>query len=95
MSDQQKCDVLSCCKRILDLNVTTRVFVEDDEDDKVYEGDLCTARIITLRLRTIWAKKRLDSSTVLTFPSRSRRLGGSSWEGSRARSYPSRSWSTT
>jgi len=49
MSDQQKRDVLSCCKLIPDLDVKTRVFVDDDEDDKVYEGDLCTVRVTLTR----------------------------------------------
>lgn len=48
-SDEQKRDVLDCCSLIPDLSVETKVFVDDDEDDKVYEGDLCTVRVTLTR----------------------------------------------
>lgn len=46
-TDQQKQDV----KRYLrdfypDISVEAKVFVDDDEDDKVYEGDICTIQVI-------------------------------------------------
>lgn len=45
MTDEQKNDVLKCCSLIPDVEVSTKVFVDDDEDNKVYEGDLCTVQI--------------------------------------------------
>mmetsp|Transcript_35119 Transcript_35119/g.104837 ORF Transcript_35119/g.104837 Transcript_35119/m.104837 type:complete len:645 (-) Transcript_35119:249-2183(-) len=48
-SDQQKRDVLECCRILPDLSVETKVFVDDDEDAKVYEGDLCTVRVTLTR----------------------------------------------
>jgi len=44
-SAEQKQDVLSYLKMIPDITVDTKVFVDDDEDDNVYEGDLCTIRV--------------------------------------------------
>lgn len=48
-SDEQKKDIFDCCKIIPDLSVDTKIFVDDDEDDKVYEGDLCTVRVTLTR----------------------------------------------
>jgi len=48
-TDEQKKDVLSCCKIIPNLSVDTKIFVDDDEDDKVYAGDLCTIRVTLTR----------------------------------------------
>merc|ERR1712021_74227 len=36
-------------KMLPDISVETKVFVDDDEDDKVYEGDLCTIRVTITR----------------------------------------------
>ena len=44
-SATQKEDVLKTCSLIPDLTVETKVFVEDDEDDQVYEGDLLTINV--------------------------------------------------
>jgi translocation protein SEC63 len=44
-SEEQKQDVLSYLKMIPDISIDTKVFVDDDEDDNVYEGDLCTIRV--------------------------------------------------
>jgi len=44
-SETQKQDVLNYLKMIPDITVDTKVFVDDDEDDNVYEGDLCTIRV--------------------------------------------------
>lgn len=41
----QKEDVLKTCSLIPDLSVETKIFVDDDEDDKVYEGDLLTINV--------------------------------------------------
>lgn len=49
-TDDQKNDVLKVCQLIPDIEVSTRVFVDDDEDDKVYEGDLCTVQVTIDRL---------------------------------------------
>ena len=45
MSEDQKTDVLTCCKLIPDISVDTKIFVDDDEDGKVYEGDLMTVQV--------------------------------------------------
>ncbi|KAL3944725.1 MAG: hypothetical protein SGBAC_001196 [Bacillariaceae sp.] len=46
---EQKDDVSKYLKMLPDISVETKVFVDDDEDDKVYEGDLCTIRVIITR----------------------------------------------
>jgi len=45
MSPEKKKDVLKCCKLIPDITVESKIFVDDDEDDKVYEGDLMTVQV--------------------------------------------------
>jgi len=45
MTSEQKKDVLTCCKIIPNLTVDTKIFVDDDENPDVYEGDLCTVRV--------------------------------------------------
>merc|ERR1712032_955141 len=48
-TDEQKQDVFKYLKMIPDITVDTKVFVDDDEDDNVYEGDLCTVRVVLTR----------------------------------------------
>jgi len=48
-TDEKKEDVKKYLKMLPDISVETKVFVDDDEDDKVYEGDLCTIRVIITR----------------------------------------------
>mmetsp|Transcript_4087 Transcript_4087/g.11836 ORF Transcript_4087/g.11836 Transcript_4087/m.11836 type:complete len:638 (+) Transcript_4087:53-1966(+) len=48
-SDEQKADVKKYLEILPDISVETKVFVDDDEDDKVYEGDLCTVRVTITR----------------------------------------------
>mmetsp|Transcript_38111 Transcript_38111/g.83693 ORF Transcript_38111/g.83693 Transcript_38111/m.83693 type:complete len:649 (-) Transcript_38111:185-2131(-) len=43
--DGKKEDVLKCCAIIPNLDVETKVFVDDDEDTQVYEGDLLTVQV--------------------------------------------------
>ncbi len=45
MSEEQKQDVLKCCKLIPNITVESKIYVDDDEDDKVYEGDLMTVQV--------------------------------------------------
>jgi translocation protein SEC63 len=45
MTDEQKHDVLKVCTLIPEIEVTSRVYVDDDEDDRIYDGDLCTLEI--------------------------------------------------
>uniref|UniRef100_A0A7S1G1I9 J domain-containing protein n=1 Tax=Corethron hystrix TaxID=216773 RepID=A0A7S1G1I9_9STRA len=45
LSDEQKKDVLKCCKIIPNIEVDYSVYVDDDEDDKIYEGDLVTLQV--------------------------------------------------
>ena len=44
-SDEQKKDVSKYLQIYPDISVETRVFVDDDEDDRVYEGDICTIQV--------------------------------------------------
>lgn len=47
---EQKKDVMTCLTSVIpNVSVETKVFVDDDEDDKVYEGDLCTVRVTLTR----------------------------------------------
>jgi len=48
-SAEQKDDVFKCCELLPDISVETTVGVDDDEDDKVYEGDLCTVSVTLTR----------------------------------------------
>jgi len=49
-TEEQKKDVLTCLTKVIpDISVEAKVFVDDDEDDKVYEGDLCTVRVTITR----------------------------------------------
>ncbi len=45
MTEEQKEDVYKCVDIIPKIEVETKIFVDDDEDDKVYEGDLCTVQV--------------------------------------------------
>jgi translocation protein SEC63 len=45
MTDAQKEDVYKCCTLIPNISVESKIFTEDDEDDKVYEGDLLTVQV--------------------------------------------------
>jgi len=49
MTEEQKKDVLKVCKLMPDITVDTSVYVDDDEDDKVYEGDLLTIEVCLTR----------------------------------------------
>jgi len=49
MSEQQKKDILDCCALFPDITVDSKVYVDDDEDDKVYEGDLCSVEVCLTR----------------------------------------------
>ncbi|GMI18503.1 hypothetical protein TrLO_g14667 [Triparma laevis f. longispina] len=42
-------DVLTVAGNLPQLSVTTKVFVEDDEDSKIYQNDLITVRVSSLR----------------------------------------------
>jgi len=46
---EQKDDVAQYLKMFPDITVETKVYVDDDEDDKVYEGDLCNVRVTITR----------------------------------------------
>lgn len=45
LDETQKNDVMKCRSLIPKISVNTKIFVDDDEDDKVYEGDLCTVQV--------------------------------------------------
>jgi len=46
MTEEQKEDVFKGCYLVPRITVATKVFVGDDEDDRVYEGDFCTIGVI-------------------------------------------------
>lgn len=48
-TETQKKDVFAFLKIFPDISVETRVYVDDDEDDNVYEGDLCTIEVTITR----------------------------------------------
>jgi translocation protein SEC63 len=48
-SEEQKQDVFKTCEILPNISVETKVYVDDDEDDKVYEGDLCTVAVTMTR----------------------------------------------
>jgi len=49
-TEDQKNDILTCLNDVIpDITVESKVFVDDDEDDKVYEGDLCTVQVTITR----------------------------------------------
>lgn len=45
LTKEQKADVIKCKGLIPQVSVETKIFVDDDEDPKVYEGDLCTVQV--------------------------------------------------
>jgi translocation protein SEC63 len=46
---EQKKDVMNYLDMFPDISVETKISVEDDEDDRVYEGDLCTIQVTITR----------------------------------------------
>ena len=48
-TEEQKADIFTCCDILPNLSVETKVFVDDDEDGNVYEGDLCTVSVTLTR----------------------------------------------
>lgn len=48
-TQDKKDDVLKCCNIIPNISVESKIFVDDDEDDKVYENDLCTIQLKVTR----------------------------------------------
>ena len=49
MTESQKADIRECLRIYPEIDVDVKVFVDDDEDDKVYEGDICTIRVTITR----------------------------------------------
>jgi len=49
-TEEQKKDVLECCKIFPEITVDYQVYVDDDDDDKVYEGDLLTIEVCLTRV---------------------------------------------
>lgn len=68
-TEEQKADVRKYLKIYPDITVEARIFVDDDEDDKVYEGDICTVQVkIT---RNNWESDQGDGlvhSPLFPFP---------------------------
>lgn len=48
-SEEQKADVFKTIEMLPDVTIESKVFVDDDEDDNVYEGDLCTVQVTITR----------------------------------------------
>jgi translocation protein SEC63 len=68
-TDAQKADVMAFLKLFPDITVTTKVFVDDDEDDTVYEGDLCTIQVnITRNNLEDGSKAGLVHAPLFPFP---------------------------
>lgn len=49
MTEEQKNDVFTVCNLIPDIETEVKVFVDDDEDDKIYEGDICSVEVTLTR----------------------------------------------
>lgn len=49
MTEAEKNDVLTCCALMPNITVETGVYVDDDEDDNVYEGDLVSIEVCLTR----------------------------------------------
>jgi translocation protein SEC63 len=49
MTETQKADIRQCLRIYPSIEVEARVFVDDDEDDKVYESDIVTIRVTITR----------------------------------------------
>lgn len=49
MTESQKADIRECLRIYPQIEADVKVFVDDDEDDKVYEGDICTIRVTITR----------------------------------------------
>lgn len=49
LSDAQKKDVMDYLEIFPDVTVESKIYVDDDEDDKVYEGDLVTIEVTITR----------------------------------------------
>jgi len=49
MDEKQIQDIEKCREIVPQISVETKIFVDDDEDDKVYEGDLCTVQVKVIR----------------------------------------------
>lgn len=65
----QKKDVLNFCQIFPTITVSSKVFVDDDEDDKVYEGDLCTIQVTINRTNLKEGEKAgLVHSPLFPFP---------------------------
>ena len=56
-TDKQKADVQKYLEMLPDIYVETKVFVDDDEDGKVYEGNLCSVRVTVTRNNLKQGKK--------------------------------------
>lgn len=48
-TSEEKDDIFKCCEILPNVTIESKVFVDDDEDDKVYEGDLCTVSVTLTR----------------------------------------------
>jgi translocation protein SEC63 len=70
-SDQQKKDVRDFLKIFPDITVECKVFVDDDEDDQVYENDLVTVQVkITRNNLADGEKAGLTHAPKFPFPKR-------------------------
>lgn len=57
MTDKQSSDVLKCSTFIPDLDVSTRVYFDDDEDSQIYAGDL-----VTVEMKTVMRSRKKKAS---------------------------------
>lgn len=69
MTAEQKEDVYKCMDIIPRIEVETKLFVDDDEDDKIYEGDLCTVQVkVTRKNLKAGEKAQLVHAPHFPFP---------------------------
>lgn len=66
-TDAQKKDVDEYMKLFPDISVESKVYCEDDEDDKVYEGDLCTVKV-TITHNNVGDDEKIGLAHAPLFP---------------------------
>jgi translocation protein SEC63 len=73
---EQKEDIFKCWDILTNVTINSKVYVDDDEDNNVYEGGICTVAVTHTR-NNVARARRSGSSTRPAFPSPAERLPGS------------------
>ena len=66
-TEDQKKDVQAYMNLFPDITVESKVYCEDDEDDKVYEGDLCTVKV-TITHNNVGEDEKIGLAHAPLFP---------------------------